>query len=95
MTNLAKSRLGYRLRDLFQRAKAAGEPQQIVLQSGLHVRVHEEWPKFFVWRTEGPWEPGDAAEREGRVCAESLGWRNFSLRWHGRFLVVEDTGGLL
>ena len=95
MTNLAKSALGYRLRDLFKRAKAAGEPQQTTLKNGLHVRAHEQFPKFFVWRDKGQWEPGEIAEREARVCAEALGWRNFSLRWHGRFLVAEDTGGLL
>lgn len=89
------SALASRLRGLFKLAQERGEPKQITLKNGLHVRVHEEWPKFFVWRTEGEWGPGEAAEREAHVCAKALGWQNHRLRWEGPFLIVEDGGGLL
>lgn len=95
MTAPTQSALAFRLRGLFKQAQESGEPRQITLKSGLRIRVHEEFQKFFVWRTEGDWGPGEASEREGHTCAKALGWGNYRLRWKGPYLIVEDGGGLL
>lgn len=89
------STLASQLRGLFKLARSRHSPQRTTLSKGLHVEASCRLPRFRLWRERGEWQPGEAAEREGRVCAEQLGWQNFTLRWQGRYLIVEDGGGLL
>ena len=89
------TQLASRLSGLFKLARSRHSPQQTTLGHGLTVRAHHQLPRLCLWRERGEWQPGEAAEREGRVCAEQLGWQNFTLRWQGRYLIVEDGGGLL
>lgn len=84
------------LSGLLARAAETGQTQSWSLGRGLRVRVATGPPRLCLWRTEGAWEPGDAAaEREGRVCAAQLGWQTYTLRWHGRYLIVEQQAPLL
>ena len=89
------TQLTSRLSGLFKLARQRHSPQQTSLGHGLIVRAHHQQPRLCLWREQGEWKPGEAAEREGRVCAEQLGWQNFTLTWKGRYLIVEDGGGLL
>lgn len=86
--------LASRLSGLIKLAKQRHQPQQTVLGKGLYVRADNQRPRLALWRETGEWS-GEKAEREGRVCAEQLGWQNYRLRWKGRYLIVEDGGGLL
>lgn len=83
------------LSGLLARAASEGQPQNWSLGKGLRVRVATGPPRLCLWRDEGNWEPGEAAEREGRVCAAQLGWTAYDLHWHGRYLVVEQSPPLL
>ena len=83
-----------RLRGLFKLAKQRKAPQQTTLGKGLHVEASYRLPRFRLWRETGEWA-GEKAEKEGHVCAAQLGWKNYTVRWQGRYLIVEDGGGLL
>lgn len=75
------------LKGLLNQAERTGKTQQRHLVKGLYVRVNAAPPRFAVWRNEGVWEPGEAAELEARVCARHLGWgENYLLHWQGRCL---------
>lgn len=84
------------LAGLMAQAQRTGQTQQRHLVKGLYVRVNAAPPRFAVWRDQGKWEPGEAAELEARVCAKCLGWgENYLLHWQGKYLVCTKVEGLL
>lgn len=85
------------LNDLLTRAEQEGRPVQKSLGRGLYVRATTDPRRLCLWRTEGEWGPGEASEREGHTCAKALGWGSYRLDWSGsgRYLTVEEEGGLL
>ncbi|MFC5846703.1 hypothetical protein [Deinococcus petrolearius] len=78
-------------------ARSAAERRTVpwTLGKGLRVRVTTGPPRLCLWREDGAWGPGEASEREGRVCAAQLGWSAYDLRWQGRYLIVEQQAPLL
>lgn len=84
------------LSGLFKQARQRHSPQQTTLFKGLYIRAHHQLPQFFVWREQGEWHPGEAAEREAYTCANALGWGdNCLLEWKGRYLIVTRAEQLL
>lgn len=84
------------LSSLLAQAQRSGQTQQRHLFKGLYVRMAANPPRFAVWRDEGKWEPGEAAEREARTCAKCLGWgENYLLHWQGKYLICTRTETLL
>lgn len=82
------------LAGLLSRAAQTGETQAWQLGKGLRVRVAANPDRLCLWRDEGEWGPGEAAEREGHVCAKTLAWE-YALRWQGKYLIVERQTALL
>lgn len=83
------------LSGLLAKAAQTGETQTWQLGKGLRVRVSATPNRLCLWRDQGEWKPGEAAEREGHTCAEKLGWTDHLLHWHGKYLVVTQVAPLL
>lgn len=84
------------LQDLYQKARAAGRPQNTRLRRGLCIRLTDDG-RMLLWRDKGRWEPGEKAEREAHICAACLGWpkHHYTLHWNGKYLCIYLTQGVL
>lgn len=79
------------LHNLIRTSREAGKPMTLTLRNGLTVRAAAvPTERLCLWRRAGKWGPGNAAEREARVCAKELGWNDYELAWEGdnKYLVM-------
>lgn len=87
-------KLGRFLSALLASSRTSGRTASGVLGRGLHVRVSAAPERLCLYRVGTTFE-GEAAEREGRVCAEQLGWTDYLLSWEERetrrYLIVTRT----
>ncbi|WP_261665459.1 hypothetical protein [Deinococcus sp. Marseille-Q6407] len=93
---MGKPKLGDLLRHMLREVRRTGTEKHRTLGSGLEVAVRTGPDRLRLTRA-GPWEPGEAAEREGHTCAQAIGWKLYRLDWKtgksGRhYLIVTHTG---
>ena len=94
---LTRSPLGQKLARALELATKNGQPYQTTLKNGLTIRATTNPNRLCLWRKQGQWGPGEASEREGRVCARAVGWSSHTLEWSksGKYLTATEGEALL